>query len=672
MGSGTNWYKDAFCKLHFDMHTPSHIADIASGFDPDEFARRLRIASPDAICFFAKSARGWAHYPTRIGAAHPHLKRDLLGEAIEACHKAGIKLIAYYCIEVIPPPIAEAHPEYLARGANGEPVKTGGEGFISCVNTPVQEELILPQLKEILENYDVDGIFFDGFPAMHRICFCEGCRRSFGKEIPNGPDHPNWREYVAWQRNRLNEWCSETARFIHSIRPDVLVGVNWLAANRYADVPPPGVDYLTADYPVSDNCSLGTSYQLAAWCWRDLPCDVMNARMLGWWSDWTFRPSAALKTEFAASIAYCCPLFLGDLLPPDTSLPDVHAMELAGEAFKFARAREDLVREAAPIADLALVNSSADHLLRGRSPSRDETALRGAFLAAVEGGYTAHILLDIDLAENLSRYKAVLMPEAAYLCEGACRAIREFVAEGGGLIVCGPVPKGVDGDSLEDVLGVRVEGEAEDDCAFLRVPDGLAHMWPDWEPVRPWVLVLGRFQKVRLEGAEELMGIVAAGERYQARAPSEPTGLPAVALNRYGKGRAIFCPLPLAGDYWRRGNSGAKHVLNGMIGLAMPDRTVEVRSDASIQVTLASKRNSLIVHLLFYHAERRPGNPPVVERIPVIRDIGLRVRVDRPPSRIVQRPEGRELRWEMEEGVVKTVVPDMHIHTAVVLEFGGD
>jgi len=102
MEKESSWYHKAFCKLHFDMHTPDTVTNIAVGFDPDEFVRLLKIASPDAICFFAKSAIGWSHYPTKIGAIHPHLKRDLLGEALDVCHKNGIKLIAYYCIEVVP------------------------------------------------------------------------------------------------------------------------------------------------------------------------------------------------------------------------------------------------------------------------------------------------------------------------------------------------------------------------------------------------------------------------------------------------------------------------------------------------------------------------------------------------------------------------------------------
>ena len=650
------------------MHTPEAVTEIASEFDSGEFVRRLQIASPDAICFFAKSSIGWSHYPTKVGATHPHLKRDLLGEAVEACHKTGIKLIAYYCIEVLPPPIAQAHPEYLMWAKEDQNAQRSNR-FLSCVNTPVQEELILPQLKEMLENYDVDGVFFDGFPALHQICFCEHCQRLFGEEISSEPGHPAWRRFLSWQREFLNKWCSETAHFIHSIKPEVLVGVNWLAANRYADMPPPEIDYLTADYPVTDNCALGTSYQLAEWCWRDIPSDVMNARMLHWWSDWTCRPSAAIKTEFAASIARCCPLFLGDLFTPETSMPDPHVMELAGDSCQFARERELLVRGAKPIADVALVNSSAEHLLTSNSTSRDDSALRGAFLTTIESGHTAHILLDVDLEENLKNYKAALIPETRWLTEGACEVIRRFVSEGGNLVICGMAPKGVDGDSLEDVLGVDVEGESEDDRAYVRVPDEHAHLlWPSWEPVRPCVLVHGHYPVVKAKSACLITPVVFPGVQYQTRAPGQISDFAALTENNFGKGKAVFCALPLAGDYWRRGNSGAKYILSGMLNLALPERTVEVTSDMTIEITLATKANALIVHLLSYHSERKPGNPPIVERIHKVRNIELKIRLEQPPMQVLQQPEGRTLHWEFQDGILQTVVPDMHIHTAVAIE----
>jgi len=165
---------------------------------------------------------------------------------------------------------------------------------------------------------------------------------------------------------------------------------------------------------------------------------------------------------------------------------------------------------------------------------------------------------------------------------------------------------------------------------------------------------------------------VLPGPKFQigAQAPGRVSSHVGIAVNSVGQGRAAYCPLPLASDYFKRGNSGAKYILGGLLNYVLPERTVEVRSDATLEVALAVRGDALIVHLLSYHAERRGGNPPVVEKVPRVRDIEVKVRHPRTPVRVVQEPEGRALTWEVKGGgAFVTVIPDMHIHTALVVSW---
>jgi hypothetical protein len=52
----------------------------------------------------------------------------------------------------------------------------------------------------------------------------------------------------------------------------------------------------------------------------------------------------------------------------------------------------------------------------------------------------------------------------------------------------------------------------------------------------------------------------------------------------------------------------------------------------------------------------------------MVRDIELKVRLDNPPIRVLQQPEDRALNYQFQDGILQAVVPDMHIHTAVVIE----
>jgi hypothetical protein len=55
-----------------------------------------------------------------------------------------------------------------------------------CISSPRVDEVHIPQLKEILSLYDVDGFFLDGMLGKFTRgpCYCEYCRKAFGSEIP--------------------------------------------------------------------------------------------------------------------------------------------------------------------------------------------------------------------------------------------------------------------------------------------------------------------------------------------------------------------------------------------------------------------------------------------------------------------------------------------------------
>jgi len=89
-----------FRQVHLDFHTSEHVEDIAAQFDPDDFARTLERARVNSVTCFARCHHGWIYYDTKINPErrHPHLKRNLLMEQIEACHKRNIRVPIYVTI----------------------------------------------------------------------------------------------------------------------------------------------------------------------------------------------------------------------------------------------------------------------------------------------------------------------------------------------------------------------------------------------------------------------------------------------------------------------------------------------------------------------------------------------------------------------------------------------
>jgi len=114
-----------FRQVHLDFHTSEHVEDIAARFDPDEFARTLERARVNSVTCFARCHHGWIYYDTKVNPErrHPHLKRNLLKEQIEACHRRNIRVPIYVTIQW-DHYTAQRHADWLVVDEKGAPVGT--------------------------------------------------------------------------------------------------------------------------------------------------------------------------------------------------------------------------------------------------------------------------------------------------------------------------------------------------------------------------------------------------------------------------------------------------------------------------------------------------------------------------------------------------------------------
>ena len=150
------WEYDVSRKIHLDFHTAAYVDKIGSKWNPDEFAATLADNGLNAVTVFAKGHHGFAFYNTKIGTVHPGLDFDLLKEQIEACHKRGIKVLAYFSVNV---------DELWATTEEG--VNPNWEKFQQVDANPGKsyiKDYTWPMIREVVENYDIDGFWFD-FPG---------------------------------------------------------------------------------------------------------------------------------------------------------------------------------------------------------------------------------------------------------------------------------------------------------------------------------------------------------------------------------------------------------------------------------------------------------------------------------------------------------------------------
>ncbi|HOX40474.1 MAG TPA: beta-galactosidase trimerization domain-containing protein [Candidatus Brocadiia bacterium] len=677
----TNWYANTLCKIHFDMHTPEDVENVGAEFDPDAFAAAVESTGAEAVCFFSRCAYGWSYYPTSVGLPHPHLKRDLFGDGVRALKERGIGVLAYYAIDNIPAPMAEKHPEWRRRGTDGQPVPGHGKSAFVCAFSRFPEEMLIPQFCEIAERYPVDGFFLDGvYQYFHGVCYCDCCRQAFGRDIPREQNDPNWRAYRHFQMKRVWDVMERAARAIDRARSGCLLGVNWLSSVWWSVPPPPSIGYLTGDPPLQ-NCSFETAFHLATWAWRPQPADLMTERMLHHWQDFTCRVPETVKTEFATSIACNGRLFIGDLLQPVKVQPDPEVMRLLKGCFDFAKQRQPLADGIRRRSDIAILSSPEMVRKCGNGWMIDDAPLRGTYLAVMEDGLTADILYDADLESEIKRYKVLVVSEQSFVGRGTAEAIREFVQQGGGLVIIGCIPRAVDAtesDSMaspgvfEDITGLADAGVLSSDLAYLSLRGTKAEgFWRDQDDFRPAIPVPGKSASVRAARAEVLACITEPGQTYQigAKPPGRLLDAPALTRNCFGNGMVMFCALPLATDLWKRGNPGAKYVIQKMIRASAPDLTAERIGPTSIHLTRSDSKTATVLHLVSYQPDRRTGTPQIVESPCVVSGVQVRLCDSRTPACVIAQPQDITVLARREGSWLVIEVPSFTIHTAIVIRW---
>ncbi|MBS1660532.1 MAG: beta-galactosidase [Bacteroidetes bacterium] len=152
-----------------------------------------------------------AYYPTQVPL---HRKaeylggRDLFGDICSAAKKDGLAVFARMDSNRAHEEFYRAHPGWFAVDSNGKPYKAA-DLYIACINSPYYSEHIPAVLKEIATLYHPEGFTDNSWSGLGRDspCYCEYCRKSFGREIPvtrNWEDKV-YKEWIRWNYDRRLE-----------------------------------------------------------------------------------------------------------------------------------------------------------------------------------------------------------------------------------------------------------------------------------------------------------------------------------------------------------------------------------------------------------------------------------------------------------------------------------
>jgi hypothetical protein len=643
-----------------------------------------------------------SHYPSTLDHQHPspwlkdRSSGDLLGDALEEAHKHGIRVIARCDFSKLHRDQFERHPDWFYVSPTGQ--RQVYEGLWSaCPSGPYYQEKSLEVIAEILDGYPVDAFFFNWFNmslrdysgTYHGICQCLNCKRRFaafsgGLPLPKeesyaDPSYPAWRRYTY---ELLDEIAGRVRHLIKSRRPDVALllsynpDISFHEINNAVERPLPLWRYHAGEAAkTSANAHWERPVAINAVMFWDLPYRY-NAEQPGL----TELVLAQVIANGANPYSY--------VLGHTRNQPDRKNYPAVRRMMQFHKANEGWYDGIRSAAEVLLVNpAQAQEAYGDDASAKAQAAFRGAYRALVENHLPFDVLPDnrleaADAAGRLTRYKAIVLPNAAALSDAQAALLDRFVENGGGVVGTFETgaydaegkPRAEGALALRSLGAARIlarrDGFRELRGAYLRVTrrEDLPTM-PDTD----FVAVDRAFLYVEPRDGAELSFAFLGPTPYGPPEkcwwpPSLETDHPGLLWHTHGKGRTAYFPWPVDTLFYGHSLEESRALLGHAVCTVLGGPAqVQVETDLppQVEVTVHTQPSSgaTLVHLVNSsgHQDRsfHPAQP--------FFDHSVTVRTGHAVSSVRSAALDRELEIEPVDGGVKVQLPRLDLLDLLVI-----
>ncbi len=653
---GTQWHDDVFFGLHFDIHANEDDRDLGKYADRAELVEQFRKIGPDFVQCDCKGHPGFASYPSKAGIPAPGIVKDALREWREATREMGIPLVMHYSGVWDAAALAE-HPDWALVQADGKPSET-----LTCPLSGYTEEYMIPQLQEIIREYDVDGFWVDGENWASAPCYCGRCTAAFREktgyaEIPHSAEDPHWDEWLRFSRENFERHVTLYTDAIHACKPECTSCSNWMYTVREPDEITVPIDYISGDF---------------SWIWSAgralLETKFLDTRGKKWdlmaWGftshgtmdEWVFKSVDARCQEGGVVMANGGAVTIYDTPNRWGTLVHWHMDDLA-EVARFCRARQPFCQGSEVVPQAAILHNAA-HFYAHNSPlfnfGEAVQPVEGALHAVNQNGIAANILTAEDLLRHLEEYPLCVIPEQTRISKELHGRLADYVKNGGALLLSGESCK-----EFEAELGVRFPEE---------MPRGYYGIDRDIsvEVGRRTQPVAGKWFGAKNVSAEIAKPLLASRDSGPDR---KETGFAAATVKRCGKGVIAGLYGPAFEGFFLSHYPMLRRFFRELLDdMAIPG-LVRAEASPSVSISVRRKENQLQVH--FVNLSCDPATAPgssSVEFVPDAGPVTVSVPLEAAPKSVCIQPEGRSAEWSYADGALTVRLPRIGIHDILVIE----
>ena len=642
-----NWHDDACFGIHFDLHASMSDTMLGEGLTEEALEDFLRRVKPDWIQCDCKGHSGITSWPTKVGTPSPGIKKDALRIHRDVTKRMGVKLGVHYS-GVYDIRACELHPDWEAIGPDGS--RSGG---MVCLTSDYAKELEIPQMEEIVREYDVDGFWVDGDCWAVRCCWCDRCKAEFkkrtGLDAPEGRGGDNWLAYNKFFRDLFDENVTSYTNAIHALKPECTVISNWYYTFGHPSPEKVPTDYISGD--LSPNKALKSAMLEGAF----LPNRTKDWDLMVW--GFTPKPngpytgkSALRLVQECGYIAACGGSSMIYEQPQRNGVfTDWYTEEFA-QVSKFIKERGMELRLTEHYKQ-ALILMDEDWFYRRY----------GTFLISLDSypnvTGAAQILnelhIPVSIAEtymvrnSLSDYSLIVVPEIE-LPEGFMKQLAAYVENGGNVIFAG-----TDNKYAAELLGVKNGASQPSGPFWIEAGKRVASFSNEWE-------------KVEADTAE-----VFRYKLWQQQPDINKGSEPIVTINKVGKGTAAGIYTGIFSSYDVTAEPSMRTIVGQLIEAMDVDLDI-FDVHAPYYTHLIAREKDGRTYVSFANTGSVKSllmNDVDTEEIPVVKEVSFKIKLDKKPGKVsLLAAPSKRLSQSYKDGVLSVKIKDMDIVDTVIID----
>jgi hypothetical protein len=645
-----------------------------------------------------------AFYPTKIPFHHRSQwlpgHESFYADLMDGCRKLNIVVLARTDPHATYQDVYDAHPDWIAVDAEGRKRRHPDKQdmWITCALGPYNFDFMTEVTREIVTLYDVGGVFSNRWTGSG-MCYCEHCRRNFydawRMDLPRttNPADAARRNYMVWHEQRLFELWEVWDSAIRKARP----GARYIAnsgGGALSGLDMKKVGQLSPTLFADRQCRSGV---MAPWAngknGKEYRAALGQKAIGGIFNVGIVSPYRWLNSYKTAAETRLWVLDgVANGLRPwvnhvSATVHDKRELKVIEDLYQWHHRWEAYLRNEAPIARVAMVYSQQTAQFYGgtRARARVEDHTLGMYQAMIEARIPFEMAHDRLLdAEDIDRFKVLLLPNIAALSDAQCEQLRAFVRRGGSLLATYETSlydewgKQRSDFGLADLFGVsfaaRRGGPIQN--AYFRVDTAERAKHPILKGLEDAEILIGGTWHLDVKARD-------AGERppltwippvinlpmEKTYWTTQQTDIPGIYMRQVGQGRVVYFPWDIDRLYWEvMAEDHGKLLRNAFDWATDEPHPVEVTGPGMFDVTVWKQKHSMTVHLvnLTNPMAMRPNFHELIPSHP--QRVLVRLPQGTKAAKVHLLVADRAVAHEQTGGAVKLVVPSVLDHEVVAID----